>query len=97
MCVLELCKENHAHSEWKSGPELKHGLAALGKGNIYSKEVLAWKGFAQDLTELMTRERRKNYLVNTSIYLLNPDTATRYNWYTGCCNYHCTKNEKLNR
>ena len=46
MCVLELCKENHAHSEWKSGPELKHGLTAWGKGNIYSKEVLAWKGFA---------------------------------------------------
>ena len=31
--------------------------------------------FPQDLTELMTRERRKNYWVNTSIYLLNPDTA----------------------
>ena len=30
------------------------------------------KDFARDLTEL---ERRKNYRVNTSIYLLNPDTA----------------------
>ena len=33
------------------------------------------KDFARDLTELMTRERRKNYWENTSIYLLNPDTA----------------------
>ena len=33
------------------------------------------KDFARDLTELTTRERRKNYLENTSIYLLNPDTA----------------------
>ena len=33
------------------------------------------KSFAPDLTELMTRERRKNYWENTSIYLLNPDTA----------------------
>ena len=33
------------------------------------------RDFARDLTELMTRERRKNYWVNTSIYLLNPDTA----------------------
>jgi len=33
------------------------------------------KDFARDLTELMTRERRKNYWVNTSVYLLNPDTA----------------------
>ena len=33
------------------------------------------KSFARDLTELMTRERRKNYWENTSIYLLNPDTA----------------------
>ena len=32
------------------------------------------KDFARDLTELMTRERRKNYW-ETSIYLLNPDTA----------------------
>ena len=31
--------------------------------------------FARDLTESMTRERRKNYWENTSIYLLNPDTA----------------------
>ena len=31
--------------------------------------------FARDLTELMTRERRKNYWENTSIYLLYPDTA----------------------
>ena len=31
--------------------------------------------FARDLTELMTRERRKNYWENTSIYLLNPNTA----------------------
>ena len=30
------------------------------------------KDFARDLTEL---ERRKNYWVNTSIYLLNLDTA----------------------
>ena len=33
------------------------------------------KGFVRDLTELMTRERRKNYWEDTSIYLLNPDTA----------------------
>ena len=42
------------------------------------------KDFARDLTELMTRKRRKNpggggpgknYSENTSIYLLNPDTA----------------------
>ena len=33
------------------------------------------KDFARDLTELMTRERRKNYWENISIYLLNPDTA----------------------
>ena len=33
------------------------------------------KDFARDLTELMSRERRKNYWENTSIYLLNPDTA----------------------
>ena len=33
------------------------------------------KDFARDLTELMTRERRKNYWKNTSKYLLNPDTA----------------------
>ena len=42
------------------------------------------KDFARDLTELMTRKRRKNppggglgrnYWENTSIYLLNPDTA----------------------
>ena len=29
----------------------------------------------KEQTELMTRERRKNYWENTSIYLLNPDTA----------------------
>ena len=33
------------------------------------------KDFARDLTELMTRDRRKNYWENISIYLLNPDTA----------------------
>ena len=33
------------------------------------------KDCARDLTELMTRERRKNYWENISIYLLNPDTA----------------------
>ena len=32
------------------------------------------KDFARDLTELMTRERRKNNW-ETSIYLVNPDTA----------------------
>ena len=31
--------------------------------------------FVRDLTELMTREGRKNYWENTSIYLLNPDTV----------------------
>ena len=29
----------------------------------------------KEQTELMTRERRNNYWENTSIYLLNPDTA----------------------
>ena len=38
------------------------------------------KSFARDLTELMTRERRKNYWENTSIYLLNPDTALQPHW-----------------
>ena len=33
------------------------------------------KDFSRDLTESMTRERRKNSGGNTSIYLLNPDTA----------------------
>ena len=33
------------------------------------------KDFARDLTEWMTREKRKNYWVNTSVFLLNPDTA----------------------
>ena len=33
------------------------------------------KDFARDLTELMTRKRRKNHWVNTLVYLLNPDTA----------------------
>ena len=33
------------------------------------------KDFSRDLTELMTREKKKNYWENTSIYLLNPDTA----------------------
>ena len=35
------------------------------------------KDFARDLTEL---ERRKNYWVNTSIYLLNLDTALEPHW-----------------
>ena len=38
------------------------------------------KDFARDLTELMTRERRKNYWENITIYLLNPDTALLPNW-----------------
>ena len=33
------------------------------------------KYLARDLTEMVTRERRKNYWENTSISLLNPDTA----------------------
>ena len=37
------------------------------------------KDFARDLTELMTRERTKNYW-ETSIYLLNPDTASPPHW-----------------
>ena len=38
------------------------------------------KDFARALTELMTRERRKNYRENTSMYLLNPETALKPNW-----------------
>ena len=45
-----------------------------GKENIF-KGSTCLKDFARDLTELMTRERMTNYLVNTSIYLLNPDSA----------------------
>ena len=38
------------------------------------------KDFARDLTELMTMERWKNHWENTSIHLLNPDTALYPNW-----------------
>ena len=70
----------------KSAPNYKTNYLRKGKkgdiGNTVNKNNPqagerggGGKHFARDLTELMTRERRKNYWENTSIYLLNPDTA----------------------
>ena len=47
----------------KEWPRIKTRIGGIKKKEkrIYSKEVLAWKDFARDLAELMTREKRKNY------------------------------------
>ena len=43
----------------KEWPRIKTWIGGIKKKD--SNEVLAWKDFARDLAELMTREKRKNY------------------------------------
>ena len=85
---IDICKPiNPVNKKWgdKSPPQTTQLNKKLKKeeiGNtVHNNKPQAGerggggKSFARDLTELMTRERRKNYWENTSIYLLNPDTA----------------------
>ena len=46
----------------KEWPRIKTRIGGIKKKEkrIYTKEVLAWKDFAGDLAELMTKEKRKN-------------------------------------
>ena len=84
---IDICKPiNLLNKKWgdKNPPQTKQLNTKRKKeeigNNVNNNNLQAGerggggKDFARDLTELMTRERRKNYW-ETSIYLLNPDTA----------------------